>query len=227
MQQACAPGVSAEDAREVYDSALVHLGSATRLATAEQHDLHVNGPWHQGHPWVLSAVSRTTGGLRIVKLLPQHEKQYCDAAKAEMHAIQVLELERVPDDVHIVACCPMEVTVPTEAAQPLQIGAGLRLAYSMHWYSSPLSHLPQIPLHTLRRGGQQLRSALDFAHERGIIHCDVKAANVMVDNDGNFFLADWGSSVSVGQPILSSTEVRPISSSTEVRVVLSRSTMLP
>lgn len=34
--------------------------------------------------------------------------------------------------------------------------------------------------------------ALAFAHSRGILHCDVKAANVMVGEFGQVYLMDWG-----------------------------------
>ncbi len=34
--------------------------------------------------------------------------------------------------------------------------------------------------------------ALAFAHSRGIVHCDVKSANVMVGDFGQVYLMDWG-----------------------------------
>jgi serine/threonine protein kinase len=51
------------------------------------------------------------------------------------------------------------------------------------------------PLPSLSETAQiirQLASALDYAHERGVIHRDVKTNNVMFDNQGTAFLVDFG-----------------------------------
>src|SRR5512143_3651232 len=38
----------------------------------------------------------------------------------------------------------------------------------------------------------QLASAMDYAHSKGVIHRDLKPSNVLIDNQGNAFLSDFG-----------------------------------
>ncbi|MEM8678076.1 MAG: sigma-70 family RNA polymerase sigma factor [Planctomycetota bacterium] len=49
-----------------------------------------------------------------------------------------------------------------------------------------------VPTQEVLRLMRQIASALQFAHSRSIIHCDLKPANVIVNNDGHAFVTDFG-----------------------------------
>ncbi len=49
-----------------------------------------------------------------------------------------------------------------------------------------------VPIHDLIGKGEKLASAMDYAHRAGLIHRDVKPANIMIQPDGEPLLMDFG-----------------------------------
>lgn len=52
--------------------------------------------------------------------------------------------------------------------------------------SKPLN--PQFILRSM----QQICTALNYAHQNGIVHCDVKPANILINQEGNTLVSDFG-----------------------------------
>jgi len=56
---------------------------------------------------------------------------------------------------------------------------------------SRIKHSP-LALNEVCRYLRDIASALDYVHAQGIIHRDIKASNVLLDEDGNCYLSDFG-----------------------------------
>jgi serine/threonine-protein kinase len=50
----------------------------------------------------------------------------------------------------------------------------------------------QYPLKRLLRYFAQICNAVDFANDRGIVHCDLKPANILMGDHGEVLVVDWG-----------------------------------
>ena len=59
----------------------------------------------------------------------------------------------------------------------------------------------------------QVCYALEFAHARGVIHCDLKPGNIMIGNYGQVYLMDWGVAVVKGVPCGRDTQLEVQSTS--------------
>jgi serine/threonine protein kinase len=56
-----------------------------------------------------------------------------------------------------------------------------------------------LPVADVLRIVEGVSSGLDYAHRKGVVHRDVKPANIMIDRDGHPYLTDFGLALNLGQ----------------------------
>ncbi|KAG5180578.1 hypothetical protein JKP88DRAFT_166388 [Tribonema minus] len=199
-----------DQAVDLYRDAEFLPGSSTSSCWVELHSLRLNGPFAEQLPQCILTALDSDGNPAIVKLLAvsSHDPMTGAPASQLSEAFVCREL-RLRDannaGVPVVRGEVLELQLPFASARTTKHGPGVYPALVMPRYSCVVSDLPLIPEHAIARGAARLMQAIDFMHERGYVHMDIKATNVFVDTAGNWYLGDFGSTVRVNDPIHSYT----------------------
>jgi len=75
----------------------------------------------------------------------------------------------------------------------------LVMQYARYGSLEALHRGERLSLDTIVSYVKQIAGALDYAHRRGITHCDVKPNNILLDADGTVLVSDFGVAVSTGR----------------------------
>ena len=190
------------------------LGTRTRAAFAADMSITMGGPLLPAHSTttgLLLSGTHCSGKCIVLKVLraANAESNTPDGEPMEFRMCDALSLGPwdAPEHAHFL----VRATAVCMNVDPAEAHVFLRhgncWAVVMPRYTATLGELAQLSLNAVAAGCVRMRAALDFMHSRGFVHADVKSANVLVTADGAWLLSDFGSCVSVNEPLKSTTEL--------------------
>jgi serine/threonine protein kinase/WD40 repeat protein/tetratricopeptide (TPR) repeat protein len=80
----------------------------------------------------------------------------------------------------------------SETPEPDPVGAGGAETQPLAARATVLSHRPRKPFRRIAELVAQAADALEYAHTMGVVHRDVKPANLLLDPGGNVWVTDFG-----------------------------------
>jgi len=134
-----------------------------------------------------AAVDRALDRRVALKTLHNHLRG--DASAVRMF-LREARLTGLLDHPHIVPVYELGERRDGSLFFAMKLVEGRTLAQCIH--ALPRGLLDTATLYTLLDVVAKVCDALAFAHSRGVLHCDVKPANVMVGDFGQVYLMDWG-----------------------------------
>lgn len=198
----------ADGAVHLYEVVKTLPGTRTKAAFAADLGITVGWPLFSQQPTsvmgLLLSGSHVSGKSVVVKVL------YAVRGAGQPLEAQVcrkLELEPWdgPEHPHCLVRATAVCMKVAEADAHVLSLSGACWAIVMPRYAATLGELAQLSLEAVAAGCARMRAALDFMHARGLVHCDVKSANVLVAHGGAWLLSDFGSCARVGEPVTSAT----------------------
>src|SRR3954471_6636466 len=116
--------------------------------------------------------------LKIIDLHPEGESDFLRRFSREAEVIAMLE------HIHILPVYGYGVLEGEFAYFAMRMLRHGTLADVLRRGSLPIDDV--VDLFT------QIASGLDYMHQRGVIHRDLKPSNILLDDDGNAYLSDFG-----------------------------------
>lgn len=133
-----------------------------------------------GMATVYKAYQESIGRYVAIKVLPPHpglDEQFIERFKLEAKTIGTLQHPHI---------------LPLYDYGTQEDILYLVMAYVDGGSLEDLLDSGRLPVKRIEKLLREIASALDYAHRRGVIHRDVKPANILIDSEGHALLADFG-----------------------------------
>lgn len=184
-----------------YESFANTVSSKTKAFLNERLHLHINGPIKPNFPHLLTA-HEEDGTMKLVKIFIPTERP-------------LMSRTGVPNEMEIAAAAftnnalvPMRhetITITQQQAEEAGCRAGKYEALVMPRYTNVLSAEASGNRNLVARECARLVRAVGYLHSQGVVHMDIKADNVFLDNTSQYHLGDFGSCVHRGERVTSCT----------------------
>lgn len=173
--------------------------TVTRAEICAQHKLNLDGSAYENNPNLLKANDQF-GVHCVVKILKVRDG-------VQPYEIRNLEIEREAYAINL-----LQLSNPSNPYA--FIHADLLTVYDnsiefkalkMPKYNSLIDSATYNPI-VIAAQGKKIIDAVEFMHSKGIVHMDIKGANIFVDGSGRWLLGDFGSSCPIGAQVTSCSE---------------------
>ena len=150
-----------------------------------------------GNYWIIELLGQ--GGFADV-YLGEHIRLRTLVAIKVLHGRPTEEkMERFWTEAYIAANLPHRHIVQVFDFDEERSSPFLVLEYAPHGSLEARYRGEQLLLPTIVSYVKQISGALDYAHSRGVIHCDIKPNNMLLDENDDVLVSDFGVAVSTGR----------------------------
>lgn len=172
----------------------------TRLCFSKDLEIEVNGDASLDNPNLLSAVD-AEGVPLVIKVL-RTKGDNLSLTEAD----RLKEVTREKESCDILNLAHPEVAFVTTSLVSVNHTMGITLhALRMPRYPTTVALSPHFPIAVLVREGARMIDTVQYMHDRGLVHMDIKGANIFCDMNGHWFLGDFGSCCRINELVTSST----------------------
>ena len=188
-----------QNAEDLYREIKSLPATTTALQLQMQSDIYLNGPSSAENVNLLigSRRDKTPVMVKVLVAASGHPKHSYDTlTKAcEEEANICLELNLATTTLPFARCEVFDISSPQKS----------RKAIVMPTYVRTVADSARLWPASLIDGSKRMIQAIEHMHSHGLVHMDIKGSNILLDQAGEWYLGDFGSTCRIGGSVISTT----------------------